>query len=341
MVVSDLNRAQISLGQCTRRTFLQSAGVAAVSMMVPSEVSGSLRSLVAPVRLGLITDLHQDIMHDGPERLEQFLTAMEKVSPDAIVQLGDFAVPATENQPLIDTFNNAHPVALHVLGNHDADGGYTYDQTQAAWGMSQRYYMRDINGLRVIVLDGNEVPRTHSGGYPSYIGAEQVAWLRDALDSCTGPILVLSHQPLAGPWAIDNAAEVQAVLSSAADRVLLAVNGHSHIDQLLRVGNVGYLHLNSASYVWVGEGFRHQSYSAETHAQHRRLAGACPYRDALFTTLTFDPKSQSVAIEARTSDWVGPSPAELGRDKHPELFDGEQIVPQIRARRLQRITTPA
>jgi Icc protein len=339
--VSDVDLAQISQGQSTRRSFLHSAGVAAVSMIVPSKLCGSLNRQLAPVRLGMITDLHQDIMHDGPERLGQFLTAMEEVSPDAIVQLGDFAVPAEENQPLIDTFNNAHPLALHVLGNHDADGGYTYDQTQAAWGMSERYYVRDINGLRVIVLDGNEKPRNHAGGYPAHIGSEQMEWLRDTIEQWHAPILVLSHQPLAGPWAIDNAAEVQEVLNSAADRVLLAVNGHSHIDQLVRVGNVGYLHLNSASYVWVGQGFRHQSYTPQIHAQYPRLASACPYRDALFTTLTFDPKSQSIAIEARTSTWVGPSPAERGRDKHPDLFDGEQIVPRIRARRLQRITTPA
>ena len=339
--MSDQRNAQTQPEHRTRRTFLQATGVAALSTFVPNRADSVLRDLSAPVRIGMITDLHQDIMHDGPERLDQFLSAMKKVAPDAIAQLGDFAVPAKENQPLIDTFNHAHPVSLHVLGNHDADGGYTYDQTQNAWGMAERYYYRDVNGLRIIVLDGNELPENHEGGYPSHIGSEQIAWLRDALHSFNGPILVLSHQPLAGPWAIDNAAEVQRVLSSAADRVLLAVNGHSHIDQLLRVGDVGYLHLNSASYVWVGRKFSHQSYSSQIHDQHPRLAGACPYREALFTTLTFDPESQSVSIEARTSDWVGPSPAERGRDKHPELFDGEQIVPMIRARRLQRITTPA
>ncbi len=338
--MSDHRNTQRGHSHRTRRDFLQAAGATAVSMLSSTMARSGLRDLSAPVRVGMITDLHQDIMHDGPQRLGQFLSAMKEVSPDAIAQLGDFAVPAKENQPLIDTFNHAHPMALHVLGNHDADGGYTYEQTQAAWGMMDRYYYRDINGLRVIVLDGNEVPENHEDGYPSFVGPEQIAWLRDALGSFGGPILVLSHQPLAGPWAIDNATEVQYVLSSAADRVVLAVNGHSHIDQLLRVGDVGYLHLNSASYVWVGRKFSHQSYSSQIHDQHPRLAGACPYRDALFTTLTFDPQSQSVSIDARTSDWVGPSPAERGRDKHPELFDGEQIVPQIRARRLQRITTP-
>ena len=48
-----------------------------------------------------------------------------------------------------------HQNALHVLGNHDADGGYSYQHTLDAWGMQDRYYYRDIGGLRVIVLDGD------------------------------------------------------------------------------------------------------------------------------------------------------------------------------------------
>ncbi len=287
----------------------------------------------------MITDLHQDTMHDGPERLGKFLEAMKKDSPDAIIQLGDFAVPSKENQALTDSFNSAHPVAMHVLGNHDADGGYSYDQTLEAWGMKERYYYRDIGGLRVIVLDGNEKPPNHVSGYPSHIGLKQMTWLRTTLQSHEGPILVLSHQPLAGPWAVDNADNVQDVLNAAADRVLLAVNGHSHIDHLVRKGNIGYLHLNSASYVWVGRGYKRETYSPEIHAAYPKLASACPYREPLFTTLTIDPVNGRIDLKGCDSQWVGESPAERGRDKHPDLIDGEQIVPRIRSRQIRRIAT--
>jgi Icc protein len=323
----------------SRRRFLQTASVVAVSIALSDSAHSSVCKISKPVRLGMITDLHQDIMHDGPQRLGAFLAAMKNAPPDAIIQLGDFAVPAKKNQLLIETFNAAHPQALHVLGNHDADGGYSYEQTMTAWGMPERYYFRDIGGLRVIVLDGNEPPPNHQDGYPSHIGPEQIKWLRGTLESHDGPIIVISHQPLAGPWAIDNAKDVQSVLSSAADRVLLAVNGHTHIDELVRVDGVGYLHLNSASYVWVGNSFRHESYGAEIHAAHPRLAGTCPYRDSLFTTLTIDPASGRIDLQGSVSRWVGPSPAELGRDKHPDLIDGEQIVPAIRARKIKRIAT--
>lgn len=320
----------------TRRHFLCTTGVGAISLTLPKAACSRLQTLSEPVRLGMITDLHQDIMHDGRQRLDSFLSAMEADSPDAIIQLGDFAVPAPANQPLIDAFNQAHPQALHVLGNHDIDGGYTWQQTLESWKMPKRYYRRNINGLQVVVLDGNEKPPNHVSRYPSYIGTDQQAWLQDTLQTFDGPSLVISHQPLAGPWVIDNAKEIRQILSAAADRVLLAVNGHSHIDYLVRAGRIGYLHLNSASYVYVGQEFQHESYGANIHAAHPRLASTCPYQEALYTTLTVDPGSQTIDVKGRKSEWVGPSPAELGRDKHPDLIDGEHIAPRIRPRHITR-----
>jgi len=337
--MTDRQITPASPDQTARRRFLCTAGATATSILLPAAARARLQTLSKPVRLGMITDLHQDTMHDGPQRLGRFLAAMQKERPDAIIQLGDFAVPAAANQPLIDSFNNAHPVALHVLGNHDADLGHTYEQTQVAWGMKDRYYSRDIGGVRVIVLDGNEKPPNHVSGYPSHIGPQQIAWLKNTLQSHEGPVLVLSHQPLAGPWAVDNADEVQGVLTAASDRVLLAVNGHSHLDYLVRTGNVGYLHLNSASYVWVGRAFRRQTHAPQIHDAYLKIASACTYREALFTTLTIDPVSGSIHVQGCDSEWVGESPAERGRDKHPDLIDGEQIVPRIRSRRIKRIAT--
>lgn len=325
-----------------RRTFLQKVGLQAAGVATLS-IAGSQRALAqldnGPIRIGMIADLHQDVMPDGRQRLDAFLKTMKKNQADAIIQLGDFATPRPENQPLIDTFNNAHPRALHVLGNHDIDGGFTTAQTMAAWGMKKRYYARDIKGLRVIVLDGNEKYPGFEGKYPSHVGPEQQQWLRDQLKEFDGPILVLCHQPLAGAWAIDNEVEIQKILSTAADRVLLAVNGHSHIDQLLHVGNVNYLHLNSASYVFVGIKFKHDSYPPEVMARHPKLGSTCPYKDALFATFTIDPVKKQIQIEGTRSSWLGPSPGELGRVKHPDLKNGEQIVPQIRSREIEHLVT--
>ena len=296
----------------------------------------ALRELKQPVKLGIITDLHQDIMHDAPARLKVFLDAMADKKPDALLQLGDFASPTKDNEVITKAFEQAHPRTMHVLGNHEIDGGHSFDAVAKIWGMRGRYYTENVDGLNLIILDGNEKPENHKSGYPSYVGNEQLAWLETQLRTLSGPIIVFSHQPLAGPSCIDNAKPVQELLSSAADKVLLAVNGHTHIDHLERVDNVSYLHVNSASYKWVGSSNRNQSYPAEVHSKFRWIEYTCPYRDSLFTTLTIDPGTGEINVQGCESEWVGKSPSQLGIAAKPKLVDGKQICPKIRGRKISR-----
>ena len=232
-------------------------------------------------------------MHDGPARLKVFLDAMADEKPNALLQLGDFAYPTKGNEVVTQAFQQAHPRTLHVLGNHEIDGGHTFDEVAKLWGMKGRYYTENVDGLNLIVLDGNEKPADHTSGYPSHIGQVQLEWLATQLKTLSGPIIVFSHQPLAGPSSIDNAKAIQKLLNSAADKVLLAVNGHTHIDEVVRVDNMSYLHINSASYKWVGGSYRNQSYPAAIHSKYRWIEYTCPYRDSLFTTLTIDPDTRS------------------------------------------------
>ncbi|MFB0985003.1 MAG: metallophosphoesterase, partial [Phycisphaerales bacterium] len=302
--------------------------------------AAGVRKLLGSVSMGVIADLHHDVMHDGGERLDAFLEAMAEKRPDAIVQLGDFAYPKPKNQNLIDRFNAAHDKSFHVIGNHDTDAGSTTAQCIEMWGMPGRYYVKAIKGVQFLVLDGNDSGSPeYKGGYPSYLGAEQVAWLKGQLATLEGPIIVACHQPLAGPFAVDNAKEIQEILGSASDKVILVINGHSHIDEVVRVKDVTYLHVNSASYQWVGSDHRHQSYGEEIHAKHPWISCTCPYRDCLFTTLTVDPENLTVQVEGVRSNWVGASPAELGVDVHPSLTVGEEIAPRIRDRRLMKVIT--
>ena len=131
----------------------------------------------------MIADLHQDLMHDGTVRLNAFLDAMKQEKPDALVQLGDFAYPSKKNEALTKAFENAHPRALHVLGNHEIDGGHSFDEVAKLWGMKGRYYTENLNGLELLVLDGNEKPKNHKSGYPAHVGPEQLEWLKEQLEN--------------------------------------------------------------------------------------------------------------------------------------------------------------
>jgi Icc protein len=322
----------------SRRTFLNTATAASLTLALPRLSSAAAWTVDKPVQIGVIADLHHDVMHDGNDRLGAFVKEMSASKPDAILQLGDFAYPRSENSDIISLFNQAHNRPLHVIGNHDTDAGFTKDNCIDMWGMPGCYYAQNIEGLQLLVLDGNDGGSpTHKGGYASYIGKEQVKWLKGQLEALDGPIIVVSHQPLAGAFAIDNADELQAVLGDAADKVILAINGHSHIDAVIRVKNVTYLHVNSASYQWVGGAYQHESYSKEVHRQYPWVSHTCPYRDPLFATLTVEPKDFTIRVEGTRSSWVGESPAELGVDLDPGLTNGEEIAPRIRDREIMRV----
>ena len=318
----------------SRRDFFGTTAAVATSIILPQRVMACLERVKKPIKLGMIADLHQDVMHDGPARLQAFLDAMKEENPDALIQLGDFAYPTKKNEVVSKAFEKAHPKTLHVLGNHEIDDGHSFDEVAKLWGMKGRYYTEHVNGLDLVVLDGNEKPENHQGGYPAHIGEEQLEWLAKQLKTLKGPILVICHQPLAGPSCIDNAEEVQALLNSAADKVLLAVNGHTHIDHVARVGKISYLHVNSASYKWVGGSYRNKSYPAEIHSKFQWVEYTCPYRDSLFTTLTIDPANRRIDVQGRESEWVGKSPSQLGIADKPDLTDGKEICPKIRSRQL-------
>ena len=98
----------------------------------------------------MITDLHVDIIHDPDKRLNAFLDEMKKEEVDAIVQLGDFAIPKSENLNYIRAYNQAHSNAFHVLGNHDMDGGYSREEVVKEYGIPGKYYSTEVNGIQLL-----------------------------------------------------------------------------------------------------------------------------------------------------------------------------------------------
>jgi Icc protein len=319
-----------------RRRFISKSVLGFGSIVLSEDVLSRVRKLEGPVKIGMIADLHQDVMHDGDRRLESFVQAMKNEKPDAVIQLGDFAYPNKKNKEILESFQNSNSNAYHVLGNHEIDDGHSFDEVVKLWGMKGRYYSEELNGLKLIVLDGNEKSPNHKKGYPSYMGKAQLLWLKKELNESEDPVIIVSHQPIAGPSSIENSKEVQEILQIHRSKIILALNGHTHIDHVFRKAGIIYFHVNSASYHWIGGKHRHHSYSKDVHAKFPYIEYTCPYKDSLFTTLTLDPTSDSIDIKGRSSEWVGPSPAQIGKELHEELIDGEEVCSRIRSRRLIR-----
>ena len=326
---------QKNIYNITRRNFLKFSLSSSLLFSFPT-LAKNLK-LNNPIKIGMIADLHQDVVHDGEKRMAVFLKAMEEFNPDVIIQLGDFAVPRQSNKEVITMFNKAHQNSLHVIGNHDMDYGHTRKQCVDLWEMSNRYYVKTVNGIHLIVLDANDKGSpTHKGGYAQYIGKKQVYWLKCQLEKLQGLIIIFSHQALAGPSEIDNAKDIQDILAKYKQKILLAINGHNHIDHVLKIKGVNYYHLNSASYLWLGGKYRTISYSKEIHQNYKYLEYVASYRDSIFATLTVDPKKSEIHIGGTESKWVGKSPSRRGFSK-PRLIDGVHLTPKISNRLIEKV----
>lgn len=319
----------------SRRDFFKTSSAAVFTLAIPDSVLSLFSPTQKTIKFGMITDLHVDIIHDPDKRLNAFLDEMKKEEVDALVQLGDFAIPKSENLNYIRAYNQAHSNAFHVLGNHDMDGGYSREEVVKEYGIPGKYYSTEVNGIQLLILDGNDTGSPiYSSGYHSYIGPEQQAWIREELTKAKKPVLIISHQPIAGIYTIDNALEIQGLLSEFSDKILLAVNGHAHVDQHIQLGGVNYLHLNSASYYWVGEKLAHQSLSSEIHDRFPSLQSTCPYSQPLFAVLSIDPERKLVSVKGKKAQWIGPSPLELGYSIVSPEMQKQHVNPQISDRRI-------
>lgn len=305
-----------------------------LSIAIPESMTG-LFSTDEKLKIGLISDLHVDVIHDGKERLQIFLDQMQLENPDALIQMGDFAIPKPGNFELIQSFNAAHPKAFHVLGNHEMDEEFSREEAAKTFGMPSFYYSLELDSIKLIVLDGNDPGGpTKQGIYDSYIGPIQQAWLIEKLEKTKKPVLIVSHQPIAGIYPLVNALEIQSILSRFSSKILLAINGHAHVDQHFEVEGVHYVHINSASYYWVGEKLKHESLSSEIHEDHPSLQFTCPYLEPLFALLTIDPKSRKISIQGRKTEWIGPSPYELGYSILTEAEQEKYLQPKISSRKI-------
>ena len=73
------------------------------------------------LRFAIATDIHQDIMHDGLQRLQAFIDAAVQAQVDMVVQLGDFCQPTESNRTFLAQWEALDLPRYSVLGNHDMD----------------------------------------------------------------------------------------------------------------------------------------------------------------------------------------------------------------------------
>ena len=228
-----------------RRQFLSFASKVTLLSLIEPLANGATDNQKI-LRFGLITDVHQNTMHDGIQRLTAFINAMNEAKVDFICQLGDFCWPHEPNRKFLDQWNEFKGARYHVLGNHDMDHGFTRDQTEAFYGMPGKYYSFNQKGIHFMVLDGNE-PGGKSSGYKRFVSTTQQDWIAQDLSKTTFPTIVFSHQGLDDPAAgIENAEAVRQVFeqsktANGRSKVVASICGHHH-DDLVKLRHFEHCH---------------------------------------------------------------------------------------------------
>jgi Icc protein len=328
----------------TRRQFIGTVLGASFALPAALPAWALNHTGTTPLRMGVIADIHKDIMHDADRRLDTFVDAMTVGEVDAILQLGDFCTPKEENKQFLSIFNRFDGPRYHVIGNHETDGGFQRSDAVKFLGMPSRYYSFDLQGFHFIVLDANDAPEGHTAGYPSYIATDQREWITNDLAETESPVFVFVHQSLERETDITEGADVRKILEHAempdgTRKVAAVLNGHHHIDHARNINGIPYIHINSASYYWMGgERFKHQSYSEEIHRKYPYIQNTSPYQDSLYTTLTIDPERGRFSLSPSSTDWNGPSPKELGFEREGNVANG-CVSPRISGRSIGLPTT--
>ena len=70
----------------SRRTFINTATVASLTLTLPRLSAATSWTLEKPIQIGVIADLHHDVMHDGLARTAAFVKAMVAINVASAVR---------------------------------------------------------------------------------------------------------------------------------------------------------------------------------------------------------------------------------------------------------------
>lgn len=294
------------------------------------------------VKFALFTDLHYDHIHDGYQRLENFITNVRKIDIDFVIQLGDFCVPKDENRFLLDLLDSIGIPHYHVIGNHDSDL-YSRDKVIKFLKMNNSYYSFKNQKIKFIVLDTCFIKTDY--GYEPYCKKNydktkdvypvlpdyEFKWLEEQLTDDSEYYIIFSHHSFENEFAkrgVYNRFEIRELINRINDtgkKVLLCVNGHDHGDSLEKIGQTYYFGLNSMSYIWFGPQYEHFYYSNEIHEQYPFLKDLVLYKDGLYAIVTIT-EDGCIDIEGIRGHYQNITPKELGIG---DMWNGRSILPIV------------
>ena len=230
--------------------------------------------------------------------------------------------PPVDKDEVNRLFSTFEKPGYHVLGNHDSDMCSKEEKLKYHGVEHGTYYSFDKNGFHFVVLDANYYMQ--DGKYISYnrgnyfdvsydtpkplpyLPPEELEWLKEDLANTAYPSVLFSHQRLKDQWAgsIRNAAELREIIRSAPNGVLMAVNGHEHVDVMEKLDDSFYFGVNSMSNCWLGSLFACPGRMGEEMDKlFPDIQYVVPYTKSLFAIVTMDENGAQIkAPKANSSD---------------------------------------
>ena len=258
------------------------------------------------IKFCVFADLHYRpgiFFTDAEKRLDAIIARAESSGADFIVQLGDLCHAPHEHPEIIKRFESAPLPVYHCLGNHEFEDS-TFRQALEAYGLERGYYFFDRGGFRFIALDlnyarvdgeavhyslGNSV-KMPAGAALATFEERQREWFIEAVKSSPYPCVLLSHFSLERPNNRMSAAEHDEVFALLGElnrdkrRILMAINGHHHMDGLVVENGIAFLDLNSASYHWINK--PHDLFPPELRGEYSLVGHTLIYEDPLSAIVT-------------------------------------------------------
>ena len=281
------------------------------------------------------------------DTLRMFFRRAKEEGCDFILHAGDLCHGPSTVPELMELLKTSPVPVYHCLGNHDTDLT-PYEETLALYHMPDGHYFFDTCGYRIIVLDANyckvdgEYIHYSMGNYykwPEYrdhTPPEQLRWLEETIAGSPWPCILVGHDSYEREAdGAKDLREVQRIIRRANEerphKVLMAMNGHYHRDNLRILDNVLYWDVNSVNYDWIGKPEHHDLFPKELYEKFSRMKNIVCYRDPLHAIVTVE--GNTITIEGTESEMLcGIGRAEVGAN----LFDesGRPTVPHIQSARI-------
>lgn len=259
------------------------------------------------VKFSVFADLHYlpNIFYtNAEERLKEIGKRAEENKVDFIIHLGDLTHEPSTHTKIVEQFDNLPLNTYHCIGNHECQGD-TYEAVLKSYNLENGYYYFDKNGFRFIVLDLNYMRedgkavhydlgnyfRRKAGTQLVTFEEKELEWFKNTVKASPYPCILFSHHSLEhlnNGMSFDELKSVWQVfdeLNRDKQRIIMAINGHHHKDNIRIFKNIVFLDLNSASYEWIDDGHSGK-YPQEMYEKYQLVGNTLVYTNPLSAIVT-------------------------------------------------------